>query len=51
MEFPEITTSTGAKSGEIPTFNTVLVILVVFGCEIGRDRGLPIALPIAEGLL
>ena len=23
----------------------------VFGCEIGRDRGLPIALPIAEGVL
>ena len=22
-----------------------------FGCEIGRDRGLPIALPIAEGVL
>ena len=23
----------------------------MFGCEIGRDRGLPIALPIAEGVL
>ena len=22
----------------------------MFGCEIGRDRGLPIALPIAEGV-